>query len=125
MKRIPGEKSRKAAEDLVNGGELTTRRRAGDDVSNITRKGGKKEAFEAYEKAVGTAGRDPGAIEVKVGPDGEFSQVTASDGTEFIHRTISTEGHPTVEIQIEKRLPSGASTGKVGDKIKVRFEPEN
>ena len=136
LDKITRKESRQAAEELVNGGELTTVREARGNMSNITRPGGLKESLEAYDRTVETAGGSPEDVSHRQTDAGPMKEYHAEDGTSFIYRTFSSKGKLTVEIQIRKPLEESADAdvqtrdgqrrrADVEENIKVRFVEEN
>lgn len=124
LKKIPDGPSRRAAEGLVNGGELTTYPRAGKDLSNVTRKGTLADSLAAYRTAIETAGgKGARAQEVKE-PDGVRREFQAPDGTRFQHREFSQDGRPTVDIHVIKPGPGKGGRRGPENTIKIRFENE-
>lgn len=118
VKRIPGDKSRKAAEKLVDGGKLDTTPGTRGNISSITRRGTLQDALDSFNRAVEAAGGTKNDIEFKIGRGSErFLQYTAPDKTEFIHRESSGKNLPTVELQVRYE-----QQGKVNEFIKVRFD---
>jgi hypothetical protein len=112
IETIPDGPSRRAAEGLINGGELTTQSGPGSRTSDVTRKGDLAESVRAYEEAVLAAGGNPQAVKRR----GDARTYIAPDGTRFVHREISRTGPPTAEVQIVR-----PPRDEVVDWIKIRF----
>lgn len=100
----------------MGGGTLSTNRRAGDDVSNVTRPGTAREALDSFNRAVETAGGNRMEVEPKPSGDEEILHYEASDGTKFNFRESTKSGNPTVDVQIEKSINDSKTVV-----IKVRF----
>jgi hypothetical protein len=115
IETIPDGPSRRAAESLINGGELTTGSSRGD-VSDVTRKGTVDDSLKSFDDAVREAGGKPADVTIPPGYQGNLRYYIAQDGTTFVHRTFSTRGSPTAEIQVVEPPRPG-----ILHYIKVRF----